>query len=52
LRSDQIRAVFNRTLNRLPSVQESQLAEELADEEGLTTVCWAIFNTSEFLSLR
>ncbi|MBL8819625.1 MAG: DUF1553 domain-containing protein [Planctomyces sp.] len=52
LPSDQIRAVFNRALNRLPSVQESRLAEALAAEEGLTTVCWAIFNTSEFLSLR
>ena len=39
-------------LGRKPTADERKRCETLAKEHGLETVCWVIFNTSEFLYVR
>jgi hypothetical protein len=37
---------------RIPSAAEAAASAELAKQQGLDSVCWALLNASEFLYVR
>lgn len=51
-RAEQIRRAFELSLCRPPDDSELQSALSVAQEHGLRTVCWGLFNSSEFLNLH
>ncbi len=40
------------TLGRRPSPEELTRARRVADERGLTSVCWALLNSTELIYVR
>jgi hypothetical protein len=48
----QVTAAFRLALGRKPTMPEQAQATKLANDRGLEYVCWALFNSSEFLYLR
>lgn len=50
--STQIRRIYQGTLNRAPSEMEERLARQLAEQHGLRSVCRALFNSNEFLTVE
>jgi hypothetical protein len=48
----QIQFAWRLALGRSPTPGESTAAAALAREHGLESVCWALFNSSEFLYVR
>ena len=47
-----IKTVYRLALGRLPSELELQRANEAVQQRGLFSVCWALFNSTEFLYVR
>lgn len=47
-----VRRAYRRALGREPSDSEAARAESAARQHGLKSVCWALFNSSEFLHVR
>ena len=45
----QIRRAFQLALGRAPSAQEMTRSQALVKQDGLATLCWGLFNASEFL---
>ncbi|HYH67366.1 MAG TPA: DUF1549 and DUF1553 domain-containing protein [Urbifossiella sp.] len=50
--ADQVRLAFETVFGRPPAQPELDAAVEVRRRSGLGTVCWALFNASEFLYLR
>ena len=50
--SEQVTLAFEAVLSRPPRAEELVACVAIAKEHGLATVCWGLFNTSEFLYLR
>jgi len=50
--ADQVRLAFETAFGRPPAQAELDAAVEVRRRHGLGTVCWALFNASEFLYLR
>ena len=50
--ADQVRLAFETVFGRPPAQPELDAAVEVRRRYGLGTVCWALFNASEFLYLR
>ncbi|MCY3775739.1 MAG: DUF1553 domain-containing protein, partial [Candidatus Aminicenantes bacterium] len=48
-REHQVRRAFRIALGRSPGREESRWSEDLVGEHGLSSLCWGLFNTSEFL---
>ena len=48
----QVRRAFELGLGRSPRQGEMAASRELAEGGGLETLCWGLFNTSEFLYVR
>ncbi|HEV3167550.1 MAG TPA: PSD1 and planctomycete cytochrome C domain-containing protein [Isosphaeraceae bacterium] len=48
----QVARAYHLALGRAPTPQESDRAVALARAHGLDTVCWALFNSSEFLYVK
>ena len=46
---ERIRRAFQLSLGRAPRQEEVAWSEGLGREQGLTSLCWGLFNTSEFL---
>ncbi len=49
---DQVRAVYVSAFGRPPSAAEAAQAISVAARQGLSAVCWAALNSSEFLYIR
>jgi hypothetical protein len=47
-----IRQAWQRTLGRFPTDDELKSARQLLADSNLETLCWVLFNTSEFLQIR
>ena len=47
-----IRRAFALALGRAPQPEELVWSEDLVEKQGLTGLCWGLFNTSEFLYLN
>ena len=47
-----IRRAFALALGRAPRPDELAWSEDLVEKQGLTGLCWGLFNTSEFLYLN
>lgn len=47
-----IRTAYWLTLGREPAIEESKRAVEAARERGLTSVCWLLLNSTEFIYVR
>jgi hypothetical protein len=47
--SDQIRAVYELTLNRAPTAKEARLLTEYAAHHGLANACRMVLNSNEFM---
>jgi hypothetical protein len=47
-----IKTVYRLAIGRLPSELELQRANEAVQQRGLFSVCWALFNSTEFLYVR
>ena len=47
-----IESAYLMTLGRKPSEDEAKRAESVANERGLASVCWALFNSTEFIYVR
>lgn len=45
----QIELAYEFSYSRKPNVEELQAGLNVAKEHGLETLCWAIYNSSEFL---
>jgi hypothetical protein len=45
----QVQRLYEMAYSRRPNENESALAMDVARQHGLATVCWAVFNSSEFL---
>lgn len=45
----QIELAYEFAYSRLPTAEEFQAGLNVAKEYGLETLCWAIYNSSEFL---
>ncbi len=50
--ADQVRLAFETVFGRPPARAELDAAVEVRRRHGLGTVCWSLFNASEFLYLR
>jgi hypothetical protein len=50
--SPQITRAFQLAFGRRPGAAEMQRATELANSDGMETVCWTVFNASEFQYLK
>ena len=50
--SEQVTLAFEAVLSRPPRAEELAACVAVAKEHGLATVCWGLFNASEFLYLR
>ena len=48
----QVRRAFELALGRSPGQGEMAASRDLAERVGLETLCWGLFNTSEFLYVR
>jgi mono/diheme cytochrome c family protein len=48
----QIVEAWQRTLGRPPNHSERQLSKDLIDNASLQELCWALFNSAEFLEVR
>ncbi len=48
-REHHVRRAFEIALGRTPGREELAWSEDLAAEHGLSSLCWGLFNTSEFL---
>ena len=48
-REHRVRRAFEIALGRTPGPEEMAWSEDLAAEHGLSSLCWGLFNTSEFL---
>ena len=48
-REKHVRRAFQIALGRSPGREESKWSEDLVGEHGLSSLCWGLFNTSEFL---
>ena len=46
---EQIERAFRLVLNRPPREEEAASAAALAASSGIESLCWGLFNTSEFL---
>ena len=46
---ERIRRAFSLGLGRAPTQEEAEWSKGLVEEQGLTSLCWGLFNTSEFL---
>jgi hypothetical protein len=44
--------VYEFALSRKPNNEERQRARAAANERGLPSVCWALFNSTEFVYVR
>ena len=51
-RERHIRRAFEIALGRTPGQKEMAWSEDLVGEHGLSSLCWGLFNTSEFLYLN
>lgn len=49
---EQVSDAFVVALSRSPTVDELAASVKVAETHGLQTVCWSLFNSSEFLTLR
>jgi hypothetical protein len=47
-----IQTAYVLTLGRMPSEDEAKRAETAAKDRGLASVCWALFNSTEFIYVR
>ena len=47
-----ISTVYRRALGRRPTAEETLRAEKVAQERGLTSLCWALLNSTEFIYVR
>ncbi len=47
-----VERAYRRTFGRDPTPREREASVAVAREHGLPTVCWALFNASEFLHVR
>ncbi|MCC7376893.1 MAG: DUF1553 domain-containing protein [Verrucomicrobiales bacterium] len=47
-----IERAYRLALGRAPNVEEAKRAGEVARERGLTPVCWALLNATEFIYVR
>ncbi len=47
-----VRAAYEIALGRMPSDNELNRATAAAKERGLSSVCWALFNSTEFIYVR
>jgi len=45
----QVQRLYEMAYSRRPNESESARAVEVARQHGLATVCWVVFNSSEFL---
>jgi hypothetical protein len=50
--ADAVRRAYRRAIGREPTEAEAARAAAVARDHGLKAVCWALFNTSEFLHVR
>jgi hypothetical protein len=50
--SKAIELAYRYVLGRSPTKQEASDSASLSAEHGLDTLCWALFNASEFLYVR
>ena len=48
----QVNLAYQRALGRSPRPMELKSATSLIRSSGLQTLCWALFNTSEFVYVR
>ena len=48
----QVIIAFQLTLSRMPDDNELATSWALVQKHGLTSLCWVLFNSSEFLYLR
>ncbi len=51
-RKHQVRRAFEIALGRTPGREEMAWSEDLVGKHGLSSLCWGLFNTSEFLYLN
>ena len=51
-RKHHVRRAFEIALGRTPGREEMAWSEDLVAEHGLSSLCWGLFNTSEFLYLN
>jgi len=51
-RAKSVREAYRLALGREPTEAEAARAERVAKAHGLKAVCWALFNSSEFLHVR
>lgn len=49
---EQIQKVYQKTLGRLPTEMEAELASELANQHGLRALCRVLLNSNEFLMVE
>ena len=49
---DHVRRAFQIALGRAPNTQEASSSRALVERHGLESLCWGIFNTSEFLYVQ
>jgi Protein of unknown function (DUF1553)/Protein of unknown function (DUF1549)/Planctomycete cytochrome C len=49
---DVVDAAWQRCLGRSPTPDEQARAQTVVDDSGLSTLCWVLFNSSEFLYVR
>ena len=47
-----VRAAYRLALGRSPSEEETRRALDAARRRGLASVCWVLFNSTEFLYVR
>ncbi len=51
-RAAAVRAAYRLALGRVPSEEESRRAASAASERDLSSVCWALLNSTEFVYVR
>jgi len=44
--------IYRLALGRRPTAEEALRAEKVAQERGLTSLCWALLNSTEFVYVR
>src|SRR5262249_49420299 len=47
-----VRLAYRRAVGRVPTAEETSRARAAARERGLDSVCWALFNSTEFVYVR